>query len=411
MRIGAFSKKHQVTQDAVRFYLEKGLLVAHKRGEQYYFTTSDGEDLETIKTLKELQFSLSAILELMTLKRLSGEDSALYRQKYLKHLRVQQEEVFAMRKKAESLERILQEKIEKVEKEEKKDRVLGIPVEALSILACPSCGEKLPLKRGDLVDHMVVEGDFQCSCGYEAKVSAGVFVYEPSVRTKMNCGRKMQTKEEFLQNSSHTYINHLYQTMGLMMERIDEVKAPLPYMMEMNNCVGFFLQQYLKELRDETTYILVDYDLERILQLKRNLECYAKHEKFLFLCCDYDQLPLKKQSVDLLVDFGMVRNFEKETGKSLLTPVLPLLKEEGSYVASSLYAEVKKSELRPEGKGYEETYLSEKMKAQGLQMVKESSLGPAYQENPEDAFLSGKPLYQKVIHGRKKKRSIVLEAI
>jgi len=51
------------------------------------------------------------------------------------------------------------------------------------------------------------------------------------------------------------------------------------------------------------------------------------------------------------------------------------------------------------------------MKSQGLQMVKESSLGPAYQENPEDAFLSGKPLYQKVIHGRKRKSSIVLEAI
>ncbi|WP_312461140.1 hypothetical protein, partial [Proteiniclasticum sp.] len=62
-------------------------------------------------------------------------------------------------------------------------------------------------------------------------------------------------------------------------------------------------------------------------------------------------------------------------------------------------------------KGYEEKYLSEKMKSQGLQMVKESSLGPAYQENPEDAFLSGKPLYQKVIHGRKRKSSIVLEAI
>lgn len=411
MRIGAFSKKHQVTQDAVRFYLEKGLLVAHKRGEQYYFTSSDGEDLETIKMLKGLQFSLSAILELMTLKRLSGEDSALYRQKYLKHLRVQQEEVFAMRKKAESLERILQEKIETVEKEEKKDRVLGIPLEALSILACPACGDKLPLKRGDLVDHMVVEGDFQCNCGYEAKVSAGVFVYEPSVRTKMNCGRKMQTKEEFLQNSSHTYINHLYQTMGLMMERIEEVKEPLPYMMELNNCVGFFLQQYLKELREETTYILVDYDLERILQLKRNLECYAKHEKFLFLCCDYDQLPLKDQSVDLVVDFGMVRNFEKDTEKCLLEAVLPVLKEEGDYVASTLFTETLNFDRREDTKGYREGYLSEKMKGKNLYLLQESVLGPAYQENPEDAFLSGKPLYQKVVHGRKRKRSVVLEAI
>lgn len=411
MRIGVFSKKHQVTQDAVRFYLEKGLLVAHKRGEQYYFTSSDGEDLETIKMLKGLQFSLSAILELMTLKRLSGEDSALYRQKYLRYLKEQQGEAFAMRKKAESLERILHERIEEVEKEERKDRVLGMPLEALAILACPTCGIKLPLKRGDLVDHMVVEGDFQCSCGFEAKVRAGVFIYEPSVLTKMSCGRRMQTKEEFLEKSSHTYINHLYQTMGLMMERIHEVKTPLPYMLELNNCVGFFLQQYLKELREETTYILVDYDLERILQLKRNLETYAKHDRFLFLCCDYDALPLKEKSVDLLVDFGMVRNFEKETGKCLLSSILPLLKEEGDYVASSLYTEIKKSELRLEGKGYEEKYLSEKMKAQSLQMVKESSLGPAYQENPEDAFLSGKPLYQKVIHGRKRKSSIVLEAI
>ena len=67
MRIGAFSKKHQVTQDAVRFYLEKGLLVAHKRGEQYYFTSS--RSAEWADELANCLGSLFGVLLCLTLFR------------------------------------------------------------------------------------------------------------------------------------------------------------------------------------------------------------------------------------------------------------------------------------------------------------------------------------------------------
>ena len=46
MKIGKFAEKYGVTLDAVRYYLERGLLVAQKRGEQYFFTDADGKDLE-----------------------------------------------------------------------------------------------------------------------------------------------------------------------------------------------------------------------------------------------------------------------------------------------------------------------------------------------------------------------------
>ncbi|NLB22485.1 MAG: MerR family DNA-binding transcriptional regulator, partial [Clostridium sp.] len=41
MRIGQFAEKYKVTQDTVRYYIERGLLVASKRGEQFFFTESD----------------------------------------------------------------------------------------------------------------------------------------------------------------------------------------------------------------------------------------------------------------------------------------------------------------------------------------------------------------------------------
>ena len=53
MKIGKFAKKHEVTLDTIRFYMEKGLLVPSKKDSQYYFSEIDSANLEKIKKLIE----------------------------------------------------------------------------------------------------------------------------------------------------------------------------------------------------------------------------------------------------------------------------------------------------------------------------------------------------------------------
>lgn len=93
--------------------------------------------------------------------------------------------------------------------------------------------------------------------------------------------------------------------MTLMIENIQNSPVVKNTILELDRCVGFFLMQFLYLLEPETTYIIVDYDLNRLQSLKKELEQSTDHENFVFLCCDYNKLPLADQTVNCIVDAGI----------------------------------------------------------------------------------------------------------
>ena len=70
MKIGEFAKKHNITQDTIRHYLELGLLATEKKGGHYDFSESDSHDLIQIMELKNLSFSLNEIQRILTIQRI-----------------------------------------------------------------------------------------------------------------------------------------------------------------------------------------------------------------------------------------------------------------------------------------------------------------------------------------------------
>ena len=91
VRIGEFAKKHRITQDTIRYYLDMGLLVSEKKGGQYKFTKADSEDMERIIELKSLDFSLIEIQKILTFQRLSGSNTDVFRNLYLPFLKNKKE--------------------------------------------------------------------------------------------------------------------------------------------------------------------------------------------------------------------------------------------------------------------------------------------------------------------------------
>ena len=58
MKIGEFSKKHQVTVDTVRHYINEGLLTPLRENTQYSFSEIDDRVMESILLLKSMNFKL-----------------------------------------------------------------------------------------------------------------------------------------------------------------------------------------------------------------------------------------------------------------------------------------------------------------------------------------------------------------
>ncbi len=406
MRIGEFAQKHDITQDAIRHYLDMGLLVAEKNGGQYKFNEADGKDLDKIMELKQLDFSLAEIQKVLTFQRLSGSNTDVFRNLYLSFLEEKKNEVTNELLKYDKMNDFLKDKIHKIRAEELKEcKKLGFPMNSIGILVCPLCQHSLNVSNGTIEKNMIIAANIQCECGYEAIIKNGVYIDEIAVRTKMQNGKKMPTKEEYLEKSSYNYINFLYKGMASLIGYINKYHKEPKYIMELDNCVGFFLLQYIKYLPHDATYILIDYDKDRMMQLKKDLEMYYEHKNFIFLCCDFHRLPIINSSIDIMIDFGMTKNYAQETSEFLPEKVLPLLKQDGLYTASiSYFGPNSKDNFKTE-KEIKDYFNKEKMLKKladsYLTEVELIDIGPVFEDNPYNMDIKGMELYQAAYAGKK----------
>ncbi len=407
MRIGEFSLKHGITQDAVRHYLDMGLLVAEKKYGQYKFVEADSRDLEKIIELKQMDFSLTEIQKILMIQRLSGANTDVFRNLYMSFLVEKKKAVEKEMEKYSKSNDFLNDIISKIKIEKLTTlQELGFPIAALDLLECPKCQRPLSVSEGKIAKNMIMDANIHCECEYQAVIENGVYIDKESVRKKMINGRAVPTKEEYLASASHDHVNFLYKGITSLIEFVNDFAKEPQYIMELDSCVGFFLQQYIKYLPTNSTYILIDYDLDRIVQLKKDLEMYCKHKKIIFLCCDFHRLPIRKESIDVIVDYGVTKVYAQETGGLLLDKALPLLKQDGIYTTSFTY-------FGPNSKGNFKLFenvldfvnkekMLEMLYKSNLEAIKMKHIGPNFEDNPYNTDLKGMELYQVAYAGWKR---------
>lgn len=408
MRIGKFAQRYGITQDTVRYYMDRGLLVARKKGEQYFFTKEDEKDMEQILEWKQLDFSLNSIQELLTVQRLSGEQSDSFQNRYRSCLEKKKREVDETMEKLRGLSGVISTRLlQQKQAEEAEKPLLGFPLTSLDLLVCPECGADLWFGDGSFQDHMVMEANVSCLCGYQARIHQGVFIDEASLRPKLMNDGPMPTKEEYILSSTPGYINYLYQTMAAMTGYLKEERPGC--VLEVSNCSGFILMHCIGFLPEDTVFIVADYDLDRLMRLKRNLETYHDHKRFIFLAADYHRLPLARGRIDAMADFGMVRKLYKEDQTDLPLILSDLLIDGGVYIASSVYFG-ENSKHRPEAIDPEgistKTWIKSRLEERGIAVKAETSLGPVFQEGAGEGELKDMELYQLVVRAVKEQAAI-----
>lgn len=327
MRIGEFSRKNNITQDTIRHYIDLGLLVVEKQGSHYHFTEENSSDLRKILMLKELDFTLAEIQTILCFNRLEGEHSRDYRS-FLRTLLEQKRE--RVKQKLQIFDRIdrgLKQSIQDLSVNNSRcTKSWGFPLSSISLLRCPQCGKQLQIVGGSIENHMLLYGTVFCECGYKAGIEDGIYIDLQAVGKKTH-----PTKEEFLAASSPQYINFLYSATTALIEYILCHPGKPEYILELDNCAGRFLMQYIEHMPEDCTYIVIGTDMEKLVELKDHLQSDYPERRFMFLFCDPDRIPLASGSIDIIVNHGMSTRYILSRNKFLPSVASPLLKKGGLF--------------------------------------------------------------------------------
>lgn len=409
MKIGQFSKKHGVTIDTVRHYMDLGLIIPKKVGGHFRFDSSCEEDLNQVLRLKRLGFALEEIQKIFSYKRLTGLKTVKDREVYKGFLCNKKKE---MTEELQRINNIISELDQLIKQREpevlNKDVKLGLPLGFLDFLGCPSCGNPVNLSSGQIQDGMVMEGCFSCSCGQKMPVQDGILVN--ASQNRVICQQeylKSDAIKDYVQKTAPQFVNFIYRAIEWILRKTRLSDSYYKAILELGTGSGFFLIKALDSLHPDSFYIVTDVVLERVMEIKYYLESNSEHRRFVFVCSDFLDLPVKRGAVDLVIDYlgSTCCNFEREG--YLIEKLDSFVRAGGIWAGCYYYMEPgakSLSQCPPECRvHFYKPNIVEFLKRSNFQMLEMEELGSVNQAGEyEPFFIEGDELYQLVYLGRKR---------
>lgn len=342
MRIGEFSKKTNSSIDTVRHYITLGLLVPTKDGKYFKFDDKCFSDLNRIKEMKEMDFTLQEIKNILLLSRFSKLSLGQEKQHYRSFFKNKMKSLIKHKEKLEDKITRLDEKIKTLDVEFQQDPIrLGVDLSFLQNLYCPSCQKILKLDQADIQENMIINGEMSCSCGYKIEVKEGIIIDKESMKVTQEADEKYVIR--YVDETDSHFLDNLYAAMEWCSRTIQLDQSKI--MLELGVGNGIFLSHIYNDLPDDLTYIAVDYDFNKLKYLKKVFERSGVKKKVIFICSDYVGMPIKHHSVDYVVDFFGMSNYSFRNNEVLHREVENYYNEHctilGSYM---LFDKVKSNE-------------------------------------------------------------------
>jgi DNA-binding transcriptional MerR regulator/uncharacterized protein YbaR (Trm112 family) len=204
MKIGEFAKKHQVTIDTVRHYINEGLLSPLKENTQYSFSEIDDGVMESILLLKSMNFKLDEMKAFLLFQTMYTGNSFHYlgsfRREFEEKLAQNREEI----RRLEWMNRQIEQRLGEC-KNIPVSR--GIALGLLAELICPDCEENLELEQPKLVHNEIIEGQLVCpKCGKTYFIRCGILSDAPIDEIEDQNEDLAKMMEEYLKNNDADYI-------------------------------------------------------------------------------------------------------------------------------------------------------------------------------------------------------------
>lgn len=329
MKIGDLARTCKVSEQTIRFYIKKGLLIPQHTSYQYSFSEQDLEDLKRILSYKQLGFSLEETLSILAIYRSAlphAPKEAYYLQSLLtkKHQKLLEAQATLNQAIME-----LEDLIETCKEEfSTPHSVSGIHVSYLEFLACPECGGSFTLSDAVIHDSQIFSGKLRCSCGTEFSIRGGILYDEelPDIFCNTLYNEQTTLLEEY---DAHSVTAIKKDEQALLRQILDQPIPENQLILETHFKRWFFLSKMANFLHVSNRYIFAESYPEIVEYHKAVFDTYRPPYKSLFLVCRPNRYPLRHGCVDIWIDYmDSVECFETE-GTFLPTLMFPYLKSGG----------------------------------------------------------------------------------
>lgn len=328
MKIGNFTANNNLTKDTIRHYIDLGILNPKKINNQYNFTENDQKTLDQLLHLKSLKFTLSEIKNILLTKRLGNLDSKTSSYLYKKYYQEKSREI-------ESL--LLQEDNSKIK--------IGIPLNSLHLLRCPFCQSGLEIYKGSIEDNQILEGVLRCHCQKEYLIKEGILIISDT-----SFESRYDYPEDFLlnyiDNTKDELLENIYKNSAWFSNIIPNNFLKNKILLEIGSGIGFFLNNIYDDLSKDTTYISIDLNLDSQIFLKKRLESKGIQKNIIFICSDFEEMPVRTDSVDILIDYLTSSNFSFRNKDFLMEKVEKYLKKNSALLSGYIIFEKFKKNSR-----------------------------------------------------------------
>lgn len=331
MKIGEFAKRNQVSIDTIRHYMSLELLLPQKRNTQFEFDLRCQKDFEEIKYLKALGFTLSDIKNIFLVKHLGRMTSFQENDFYKDIFRGKLEDIDAKIDQLNLEKNGLKNEIRRLASVSDQDQFqMGIPLNCLTLFQCHRCGKPLVLENAVVKDNMVMEGKLKCKCGYGFEIRNGILYLDPLERE----GDLFPNIITYLQHTDEEYLKMVNKTLEWNYANIDFKDFENRILLELGSGHGFFLRRIYDELPESAIYIAVDFSPERMQFLKGIVEKAEIRKNVLFICCDFNQIPLRDYSVDVICDYTGSSNYGFDHREFLLKTADRYFKQDAALLGA-----------------------------------------------------------------------------
>ncbi|QCR34129.1 MerR family transcriptional regulator [Lysinibacillus sp. SGAir0095] len=404
MKISKFGQVNNLTIDAIRHYMDLGLLVPEKKGGHYFFDDNCQKDLELIIEFKSMGFSLNEIKTILTFKNLgmlAGYEENAYYQSLFNHKYEKTEEEIARLTAANEK---IKKKIDEFNERPGHSKVpMGININNLNLLVCPKCDAPLSLENGSINRNQIIDGDLVCNC-QTYKVESGILLSGTSNEI-VPISSSDEYISDYILNTDSFYLETLQKGLQTVKRKITGLDLESKVVLEPGTGIGFLLRTIYNVLPDNCLYIAVDYNIEKQRFLKSILERTGIKKDILFICADFSAIPIKKNSVDIIIDNAGTSNYSFKHTDFLIEMLEDLIKKEayllGTYLAFKKFSV--NSKILPQ---YRDNFIPLKIrsKIEGLKfkLIEEFasdvlSKGGIY----EDYFVQGEEVFNYLFFGKR----------
>lgn len=402
MKIGEFSRKYKVSIDTIRYYMELMLIVPEKAKGQYDFNEVCGSDLEEILWLKSADFSLHEIQRVFSLKRLTSLKSDEDVKYYKKLFENKRNEFMRRREEIGEIINKIDNKILSIKQKVDTNGIkLGLPLQYLNILSCPRCRKDIKLIKANVEENIIVNGKLGCSCGFEAEIVEGIILTKNDYKETYHIENDFEG--HFIEQTSSEFVNFFYKSSKWM---ISKLNLDSKILLEPGTGSGSFVSQIITLLPSNSLYICVDHDRDLLRATKENVERNYNKGNYIFICCDFHDIPIKDGNIDMVIDHFGSSNYNFTNEGYLIDIIQEKVKKGGEWIGNyfNFKPDAKSLKQYPVNnrdyfylKNIIESFEKSKFKAIDFKDMGYTEKGGIY----EKFFIEGDKLYNFAYYGEK----------